>query len=140
MDDPSTQCGDPWPQAARSPGASAVVPSPLRGRGSPAGRSGARTEYSLGRLRGEIAGHHHALDWALSKWGHRHGGMSKGELDTALRGISRQERFELGAMNPFAREVWAGQLWRAVVARGLDQGPIWMPTVGMVHGSGVRAH
>ena len=87
--------------------------------GSPAGQSGARTEYSLGRLRGEITDHHHALDWALFKWGHRHGGMSKGELAAALRGISRRERFGLGCMNPFARKVWAEQLWRAVVACGL---------------------
>ena len=129
MDDPSTRCGDPRPQTAGSPGASAAVPWPSQGQGSSAGRPGARTEYSLGRLRGEIADHHHALDWALWKWGHRHGIMTKGELAAALRGISRQERFGLGCMNPFAREVWAEQLWRAVVARGLDRGPMLMPTV-----------
>src|SRR3954452_132840 len=56
--------------------------------------------------------------------------MTKGELAAALRrGISPGARLGLGCMNPFAREVWAGQLWRAVVARELDRGPIWMPTV-----------
>ena len=122
MDDPSTRCGDPWSRIAGSSGVLAAVPSPSQG-GARRWPVGARTSIA-GRLRGEIADHHHALDWALFKWGHRHGGMTKGELEAALRGISRRERFGLGCMNPFAREVWAERLWRAVVACGLDQGPI----------------
>src|SRR4051794_18156577 len=90
MDDPSSRCADPWSRIA---GSSGVLAAPLsaKGQGSRTGRSGPPIEYSLGRLRGEIADHHHALDWALWKWGHRRGGMTKGELAAALRGISRRE-------------------------------------------------
>ncbi|MFL5335873.1 MAG: hypothetical protein ACJ8H8_22505 [Geminicoccaceae bacterium] len=113
---------DPLPRAARPPAASAASPSP--GQAARAGRPAAPREF--GRLR--TADHHHALDWALFKHGYLHGDMTERELAAALRGISSGVRFELGAMNPFAREVWAEQLWHAVITCGLGQGPIWMPT------------
>jgi hypothetical protein len=76
-----------------------------------------------------MAEHHQKLREALKKHGLRRGVLTLGQYRSAVNTLAPDRAPELGCMNPYARQIWARTLHRAIVTHGQHTKPLFMLTI-----------